>query len=570
MYRPGVLARILPLLCLFGALLTTPSAFAQDKKAEAAAKALQKKAMGDDYLATDFAKAKEKLDKAITTCGTDKCNANLRALLKRDLGTVLIVGGADKAAGQAAFVEALALDGTIQLDPDFKTKELEVAWEKAKKGGGATKPPKKEPSENSGKPAPAGDPEGDFSHTPVDAAQVRTQTPIYVEYTGNEEVVKVMARYKGFGMSEWKPLELKKMGQNGWGAMVPCMDVQIGKLQYFLQGFNAQNDQIASGGDRKNPYIVQVKQTVEEVPTLPGGQPPKQCADTGDCPPDFPGCKSTAKNQNQADDLLKSEGVDCDADTECKSKVCKAGKCTAPEETSSKDHWPRMWIGASFGLDFHFVPSATNVCKLNSEAAPMNDANYFCADPATGGGPYPGNDASGKASKAENDAILLDKSNKVEGGTALGQLRMMLTFDYAITKNFLLGGRFGAALLNSYPGGRPSGQFAPIHAEVRGTIVLGKEALAKAGIAPYIMLGAGASTFESKVEVEVKRPGSKIVDAYAVGGPGFVNLGGGVRYQLKASEKVFVALIGGLKFGIAMGNNVMPHLGPELGMQVGF
>lgn len=568
MSRTGVLARILPLLWILGALFLSPSAFAQDKKAEATAKALQKKAMGDDYLATDFAKAKEKLDKAIAACGTDKCNANLRALLKRDLGTVLIVGGADKAAGQAAFVEALAADGSIQLDPDFKTKELEVAWEKAKKGGAAPpKPPKKDPPE---KAAPAGDPEGDFSHTPVDAAQVRTQTPIYVEYTGNEEVVKVMARYKGFGMSEWKPLELRKMGQNGWGAMVPCMDVQIGKLQYFLQGFNAQNDQMASAGDRKNPYIVQVKQTVDEVPTLPGGQPPKQCADTGDCPPDFPGCKSTAKNQNQADDLLKAEGVDCDADTECKSKVCKAGKCTAPEEVSSKDKWPRVWIGASFGLDFHFVPSATNVCKLNDQAAPLNDANYFCADPSKGNAAFPGNDANGKPSKADNDAILLDKSNKVEGGTALGQLRLMLTFDYAITKNFLLGGRFGTALLNSYPGGREAGQFPPLHAELRGTVVFGKDALAKAGLSPYAMLGAGVSTFESKVEVEVKQPTSKIVDAYAVGGPGFVALGGGIRYQLKASEKVFVAMIAGLKFGIAMGNNVMPHVGPELGIQVGF
>ena len=228
-----------------------------------------------------------------------------------------------------------------------------------------------------------------------------------------------------------------------------------------------------------------------------------------------------------------------------------------------------MWIGASFGIDFHFVPSATNVCKLNKEAKPANDANYYCTEP-DGSDPYPGNDpATGKPSAAKNDAITA-KNNFVEGGTALGQLRMMLTFDYAITKNFLLGARFGVGLLNQYPGGRADNQFAPIHAELRGTAVFGKDALAKAGLAPYGFLGAGVSSFESKVQVQVFQPGSKIVDAYAVGGPAFVNLGGGVRYQLKASEKVFVALIGGLKFGIAIGNNVMPHIGPEIGVQIGF
>jgi hypothetical protein len=104
--------------------------FAEDKKVEAAAKVLQKKAMGDDYLATEFGKAKDKLDKAITQCGTDKCSANLRALLRRDLGTVLIVGGLDKDKGAQAFAEAAKLDNSIQLDADYKTKDTEAAWEK--------------------------------------------------------------------------------------------------------------------------------------------------------------------------------------------------------------------------------------------------------------------------------------------------------------------------------------------------------------------------------------------------------------------------------------------------------
>jgi hypothetical protein len=72
-----------------------PRAAAQGK-AEAPAKALQTKAMDEDYLTTEFAKAAEKLDKAIKPCGDDQCGAPLRATLHRDLGVVQIGGQIDK------------------------------------------------------------------------------------------------------------------------------------------------------------------------------------------------------------------------------------------------------------------------------------------------------------------------------------------------------------------------------------------------------------------------------------------------------------------------------------------
>ena len=60
----------------------------QDKTVEAQALALQKKAMEDDYLNVDLDKAIEKLGEAVNQCGLDKCSANLRALLRRDLAVV--------------------------------------------------------------------------------------------------------------------------------------------------------------------------------------------------------------------------------------------------------------------------------------------------------------------------------------------------------------------------------------------------------------------------------------------------------------------------------------------------
>src|SRR5690606_18711539 len=86
-----------------------PQASAQGK-AEAPAKALQRKAMDEDYLTTEFGKAAEKLEKAIKQCGDANCGAPLRAQLRRDLGVVQIGGQLDKEKGIQNLVEALKID----------------------------------------------------------------------------------------------------------------------------------------------------------------------------------------------------------------------------------------------------------------------------------------------------------------------------------------------------------------------------------------------------------------------------------------------------------------------------
>ena len=67
------------------------------------------------------------------------------------------------------------------------------------------------------------------SHTPL---------PIYAEYSGSEELTRVIVKYKGAGMGDWKTLELKK-SDSGYGGLIPCKDVDAGDDEYFIQGFDA-------------------------------------------------------------------------------------------------------------------------------------------------------------------------------------------------------------------------------------------------------------------------------------------------------------------------------------------
>ena len=557
MQRAPLLPRVAFLLVALLSLLVLPRpAFAQNKQVEAQARQLQKKAMEEDYLVTEFGKASDKLNKAMQICGTDKCSAQLRAQLKRDLGVVQIGGQINKDEGAKNFAEAQQIDPAVQLDPDLKTKEIEDAWEKAKKGGG-------------GGTGPGPAPSGDFTHTPVAMQLVRTPVPIYAEYGGTENIVKVIARYKAFGMTEWKSQELRKIGK-GWGGTITCLDVIQGDFQYYLQGFNDQNDPVATAGDRNHPYKVPIKRDKIEgdPPHLPDQPPPTQCADTGDCPPDFPGCHGSKPSGDE--NKGKGEDADCEEDTECESKVCKKNKCTKPEE-KSEGKLRRVWVGFSAGIEFMLVGSADDVCKLDQSASPINTAGYYCVN--SDGTDYPDrNDRTG----TQNKNIVQDgKTDKVSGGGTLGNIRLLLSVDFALSANFMLGVR-GGLILNTYPGVAASNDgkssaLGPVHLEARGTYIIGKDALLKAGLAPYAMGAAGYGQFTGKVGVSVRETGTagtKQVDAWSIGGPLFFALGGGIRYAFSPRA----AFLGGPRINFALGNGfgLFPSMGLEAGMQFGF
>ena len=581
-------------------------ALAADPKIEKEAQALQKKAIEEDNLNVNYAAAVKKLQTAIAKCDGDKCNSSLKASLLRDLGAMQILnGGVDE--GKASFAAALALDPSVDLDPAYKNPQLEgIFAEVKKKGGGA--------AAGGGAPLKAGpQPSGDFVHSPPTEALVRTPLPVYVEYSGTEELSRVTVKYKGFGVPDWRTIELKK-GDSGFGALIPCKDVTQGMMQYYIQGFNSGNDPVATSGTKSKPFTVPVNAQISgPAPSLPGEEPPAQCQDSGECPPDFPGCGGNKKKGGDdcakdsecdsnscvddkcvdkkavGDDCAKddecnsgtcssgkcagkkAEGEECEADEDCDSGHCKDDKCTASSSSGGK--LKRVWIGLGVQFDFYFLPGADNVCKVNDKTGnPTNSSGYFCLDPKSGAAfPNNGIPALGfkAGSSAANDAIVPNAGDQVIGGVSpLHNVRLLATFDYALNQNMMIGARAGYVL-----GTAPtSAAFAPIHLEARFTYLFGKNALTHF-FAPYAFLGVGAGEFDAHVPVTVHlttssgdQKGSE--NAWITAGPVFFAVGGGFRFGLTRG----LALTAGIKFEGAIGGaaGFLPGIAPELGIQVGF
>src|SRR5262249_51472230 len=152
------------------------------------------------------------------------------------------------------------------------------------------------------------------------------------------------------------------------------------------------------------------------------------CADTGDCPPNFPGCKKAGAGgavTTPHEVVGKDGGEFCEEDTECKSGTCKEAHCTEPEGEKKA---PRFWVGLWGAFDYSFLPSSDDVCKLKGtkdNQVPFNEESYYCL---SGSDDYPyrlvgPGDPNPRA--PENSKLQMGQSDKVSGGGAFGNLRIM-------------------------------------------------------------------------------------------------------------------------------------------------
>ncbi len=423
------------------------------------------------------------------------------------MGTMQVLNGDDEKS-RTNFSAALSFDSSIDLDPAYATTEVRVVWNEVKSPGGQAQP------------------SGDFDHTPAPEQKKGVPLPVYVEYGGTAHPASVVVRYEMNG--SYRRLQLVRIGK-GWGNVIPCGAVKQGVLHYYFQGLDSEQLPILDGGDKKHPYSVVIKEKIDgAAPHLPGHRAPTTCGEG----------------------MVEEEGGGGSETT--------TPDTTKPTETGPRG-FARIWLGLSGSVDFTVLPAGTDVCTRDTSSGNSVDANWSCTSDTPQGTDFP-------VDQTENATLVAGKSGTVNGGMQPANVRVKASFDYAITGNLLVGAAFGF-VAGAY-GGTVAPKFPPIHIEARATWVFGNEPLGHAGFAPYLQLAGGVAEYDSNLSITVSQntfAGERPVQAWHVGGPGFLAFEGGLRYAFGARA----ALVLGVRATAAFGASFFPAFGPDMTLQFG-
>ncbi|MEZ4314557.1 MAG: hypothetical protein R3F14_41615 [Polyangiaceae bacterium] len=522
-------------LALLG-LFTAGDAVAAGEK-DAEANKLYDSAMNDDYLNVELGKAEKKLQDAIKKCGTDGCTPKVLAKLHLGIGVIHFANNKADAAKEA-FITGLKVDSGAQLDPTFKGAEIDKIFDDAKKsagtgsgtGGKGGDSGTGGSGEGGSKPTPG----GDLQHTPPPEQRLNTPVPIYVEVPPDYGVKKVTVRYKPFGSTTWKPLDMQKVG-DGWGVEIPCTDATTtGNLKYYI---TADDDAgtVATAGSRGEPYTVNIKNEIDgDPPSLPGKKPPRQCeAVGGDCVPGFPGCVDSACNSDSdckgalyckheagEEGVCKRKGgggkpwgsscgesSECDEGLACVENSCQEGSGGGGGPTEKKKTLNMFSLDIS--LDLLLIGSRDLVCSGRDAAGNVSDGSFVCF--------YTGEDPE-RTGQFYGVPAAQEGTNGVTGGFGVAGARFGAGYDRQLTQKLpiTVGLHLGAAI-SDFPtsdkgptgtqnkdfGHYQASPFLPFWGELRAGYSLFGGWTEKMKFKPYGYIGFGIGQVNAGVPVTV-------------------------------------------------------------------
>jgi hypothetical protein len=332
---------------------------------------------------------------------------------------------------------------------------------------------------------------------------ILTPVPLAIELPETLPTRRVLVHYRIHGSRDWTTLELLRYGKR-WVGAIPCLEVSTitGDIKYYIRIHDAAGAVIAYSGSRHAPYRVTIR--YEAAPPAADSAAPR-CPDPADCPPGLLGCPSA-----------RVERIPCRSDDDCEgdSSCGWDGFC----ELDTREHdWLSLDVASGIGL-----VSATGACSVPNQ----EEEGYACYRESDG-------------------ATYLGRPLYTNESLAAGTvpLRTAVGYERLISKNTLLGARFGYALLGAGPTPRGAAAFVPFSGELRATHVFGEDPLATPGFRPFAVVSAGYAQYDVELSVRVRQDlryavdqgGNDLEQTLAVwrrAGDGYVSAGAGVLWLL--------------------------------------
>ena len=210
----------------------------------------RKEAM-ENYDLMDYAAAKKTLEGAIAAAKKAKLDKDpVTARLYLSLGIAAFADG-DADGAKAAFSAAVAIDAKIQIDPAYKSPELNKLLDSVKagsSGGGAAEPVASD--ECTGVKG--------MQHTIIDTAPAGRAQPIEVLVGSDVTSSKIGVFYRVEGTTEFVEAKLSKQGECKYTGEIPGSAMKGGLIHYYVAALNENGKAVASRGSSGSPNIIEL------------------------------------------------------------------------------------------------------------------------------------------------------------------------------------------------------------------------------------------------------------------------------------------------------------------------
>lgn len=512
-------------------LLSLP-ALAQFKRDSSANQKIDE-AINTHYLMMELDKAEAMLKDIVAAC-EDQCSPATKAKAWMYVGLVRGSGKNDLAGATEAFSTAKGIDPNVRLDEGLATPETKAAFDSTPGGSGGTSSPSPAPAPPPPPSVPMGDIPGDMVCTP-DVTEIATRMPIPISCESSLKPVSAVLKFKEYGSSSWKKVDMQKVG-NTFQAEIPCdLTAVAGPLEFYVGAKDRNDEYIDQYGSKKQPAIFNISESGSNDLAFPGQAPVMRCdGPNSDCPPDFPGCGNsssrtcgegdwgaTCKNSTECKCGLACDGgtcvqaASCSTDSDCKGgEACFDGYCGVAGGSSAHGPHKKHWIGLTFGVDAPFI-GGDDLCSAD------RNANYSSYCLLSNGSNFP---PPGAANPEEVDVGL---------GPSMGQLRIKLSYDYAVIDKLTLGARLGFAFVNApVPAGdavdgnnNPISGFFPLHLEAR--LAYSFMSLAKPGLRVGAFLNGGLMEVSTAVPLPANGVAGRPLPLNVHKRGGLIGFGGG-------------------------------------------
>ena len=249
-------ARLIPFgAALFVAAVTLSGEALANPKLKKQIERKTAKAM-ESYDFMEFEEAKEKLLAVVVAAEDASLRDPVVARAYVQLGVVYFSGLEDADSAREAFAQAVAIDPSVEITLDYRTKELSALLKEAKAGGGGS----------SGGAADCDVEE--MEHELLETAKTGTRQSVSALVAPDLGADKVVLYYRAEGQDEFAKASMKKKGECQFVGAIPGDAVRGEFVHYYVAAEDSDGKSLARKGSSGSPNIIEIGTSIDSEDPL--------------------------------------------------------------------------------------------------------------------------------------------------------------------------------------------------------------------------------------------------------------------------------------------------------------